>query len=365
MKREQTSLKNVKRILLIILSIFMCILMILVTFINIHINRKVDLHYCPQNIILLIGDGMGTDHILATKKELKKETMSMEEFPIHGKVSTFSKGFKTTDSAAAGSAMSTGKKTWNSVIAQEKNGVTNDTLIEKAIECGKSTGIITTAELYDATPAVFSSHTDSRNKHDEIIVQQINGSIDLLIGEGKRKYEEYIKKTNYIDKLFIDEISKLPSDSNQKIICAVEEIPAYKDEKNILLLCAQYALKTLSAKNNGFILIVEGAKIDKESHENNIQAMIQELNAFDETVKYCLDFAKNNANTCVMVTADHETGGLSVDKNDTIRNDLYSSDKHTNRLVDYYFYPADVAEIPYIIDNTYIFRLLAQIICDS
>ena len=108
--------------------------------------------------------------------------------------------------------------------------------------------------------------------------------------------------------------------------------------------------------------MIEGGKIDIESHNNDVLGMVEEVIAFDEVVEYCLNFAKKNGNTCVIVTADHETGGLKQLQNNDISNDLFTTTHHTNRMVNYYIYPADIAYLPRVIDNTYIYRLLYEII---
>lgn len=352
---------KLKKVFITSISTFLCLSIVVVSLTLFHINRNVDVHYHPKNIILLIGDGMGENHIKITKEALKKEQMNIESFPIQGRVTTFSKRFITTDSAAAASAMATGRKTLKHMLSQESNSIINESLTEIAISHNMGTGIITSTTLFDATPAAFSSHTSSRDNYEEIIEQQISSSIDILIGEGKEEYDKY-KKEIIKNKTYANSIQDLPENSDKKIICALTEIPAEKNGENVLLSCTKYTLEELSNNKNGFFIMIEGAKIDEESHQNNVEKMIKELTAFDEVVGYCLDFAQNSGDTCVIVTADHETGGLNLTKSDYISNDLYSSTHHTNRLVGYYLYPDNIANVPYVIDNTYIYRLIYEII---
>lgn len=359
---EKNMSKNkLKKIFIAIISIFLCLSIVFISLTVFHINRNVDIHYHPKNVILLIGDGMGENHIEITKEALKKDQMNIELFPIQGKVTTFSKNFINTDSAAAASAMATGKKTLNHMVAQEANSTINESLTEIAIRHNMKTGIISSSNLFDATPAAFSSHTYSRENYEDIIEQQISSSIDILIGEGKEEYDKY-KQDIIKNKIYSDNLQDLPENTNEEILCALTDISANKNGENVLLSCTKYTLKELSNNENGFFLMIEGAKIDEESHQNNVEGMIKELMAFDEVVGYCLDFAKNSGDTCVIVTADHETGKIALPNGRGINNDLFQSTSHTNRLVGYYLYPDNIAIVPSVIDNTYIYRLIYGVI---
>lgn len=353
---------TLRKIIFLVFTVILSCALIVAAALSYHVRRSPDIRWHPQNVILLIGDGMGPNHIEVAKKALNKKNLAMESFPIQGKVTTFSKGLKITDSAAAASAMATGKKTWNDMVSQEKDETKNENLTEIAIRYGMRTGVISSTNLYDATPAAFSSHTSSRENIDDIITQQIASEIDLLIGEGKKSYDSHLEKFEEHNKIYVNDIKELPNDISKNILCALPELPAEQEGENVLLSCTKYALKMLPNKEQGFFLMVEGAKIDLESHDNNINGMIKELKAFDEVVEYCLNYAKNDRDTCVIVTADHETGGLSFSPNKEISNDLYSTIYHTYTNVRYFFYPEKIAYIPSRIDNTFIFRMISSII---
>lgn len=190
--------------------------------------------------------------ILKQQKTSNLETLNMELLPLQGKVTTFSKYFKTTDSAAAASAMSTGKKTLNEMISQNDNSSINETLMETAIKQNMSTGIITSSYLYDATPAAFSSHTSSRKNYDEIIKQQIGSQINLLIGTGKKEYNNYIDTIKKSGKKYINEFESLPSDLSKNILCVFDDISSKNKKFNSLSDYTEYALEILSNNDNGF-----------------------------------------------------------------------------------------------------------------
>ena len=153
---------------------------------------------------------------------------------------------------------------------------------------------------------------------------------------------------------------------SKNFICAFDNISSNNELDNSLLSCSKYAIDVLSKSDENFFLIIEGGKIDWESHNNNIDNMINELLAFDDVVEYCLNYAKNQPDTCVLVTADHETGGLLLPKTGEIISDnLFTTSSHTGKLVEYYFYPEGINDMPYLIDNTYIYKLLYEIISNN
>lgn len=353
---------TLRKIIFLVFTVILSCAIIAGATLTYHVKRSPDVRWHPQNIILLIGDGMGPNHIEVAKKALNKKNLAMESLLIQGKVTTFSKGLRITDSAAAASAMATGRKTWNDMVSQEKDGMKNENLTEIAIRYGMRTGVISSTNLYDATPAAFSSHTSSRENIDDIIAQQIASEIDLLIGEGKQSYDSHLGKFEEHNRIYINDMKELPNDISKNILCALPELPAEQEGENVLLSCTKYALEMLPNKEQDFFLMVEGAKIDLESHDNDINGMIKELKAFDEVVEYCLDYAQSDRNTCVIVVADHETGGLSFSPNKEISNDLYSTIYHTYTNIKYFFYPENIAYIPNRIDNTYIFRMISSII---
>lgn len=365
MKRTNINKLIAQKIFIKIMLILFCIIFIITSLFTFHITRNVNLDSVPKNIILLIGDGMGENHIKIAKEKFNIDLLNMETLPQKGKVTTFSKKFKTTDSAAAASAIATGKKTYNKTISQNKNSSNNETITELAIKNKMNTGIITSAYLYDATPAAFSSHTSSRKNYDDIIMQQICSEINIMIGAGKKEYDKYdnFDKEN---KLYINNINDAPKNISKNFICAFDNISSNNELDNSLLSCSKYAIDVLSKSDGNFFLIIEGGKIDWESHNNNIDNMINELLAFDEVVEYCLNYAKNQPDTCVLVTADHETGGLLLPKTGEIISDnLFTTSSHTGKLVEYYFYPEGINDMPYLIDNTYIYKLLYEIISNN
>lgn len=309
-----------------------------------------------DNVILMIGDGMGANHIEVAKAYSGKENLIMETLAVNGEVSTFSKN-GTTDSAAAATAMSTGVKIYNGGIAMD-DGEDLQTLSEYAMAHGKSVGIICTEDLVGATPAGFSAHATSRSNYGAIAETQLESGIDLFMGGGKELYELFnVEKYGYD---YVNNMSDLDPAAD-KIFAAFTKVPATggSDETPLLKDLVSFAIDYLEDKSDdGYFLMIEGSHIDKKSHANEIEPMIAELLAFDDAVATVADMMSDK--TFLMVTADHETGDLLYKAGDDINNSLFHSGGHTNKNVRYFATP-QIDNLPDKIDNTniaYVFRQL-------
>lgn len=369
MKMSIKSIKQKKTIKWACLTLVLIILLTLTgtgIWAKIHISKIPAVNKTPENIILLIGDGMGVNHIEAGNIYQNKN-LAMASFPIQTMVTTFSKIWPITDSAASASAMATGKKTINSTVSQTITGKANQSITELASQHGMKTGVISSKAIYDATPAAFSSHAPNRKKTDLIIHSQIHSSVDLLMGAGKEAYAGYAEAITKNNKQLITAFESLPATYNKSVLFAVEEVLPIDQGINLLQEMTAYALDYLSACEKGFFLMVEGGKIDSKSHEKNLNGMLEELIAFDTVVQTALDFAKQNGNTLVIVVADHETGGLKIKphkgKVPTLEDFKFTSSQHTPKHVRAYFYPETVvADMPAKIDNTHIYQIMEQVI---
>jgi alkaline phosphatase len=345
------------------------------------------------SIILMIGDGMGFDHVkLARFVELgKNQNLSMESLDLNISVMTHNAFFETTDSAAAATAIATGVKTYNRRIAIGTDDSILETILEIAKELNKSTGLVTTTSIQHATPASFMTHVLNRNNYDEItrqIVEEAN--VDILLGGGLEDFStpqlEEMKSNGYS---FVENKTALEAISSGKVLgLFADGHLSYEQDRNFSLIPSLYymtrkAIEILNLDNDGFFLMVEGGRIDHGSHSNNKVNAILETIAFDLAVKEALDYVKNHSNTILIVTADHETGGLAYindnldttlpsainteDENRTIRitriNQLdvsWSTGGHTKRHVPFFACGDTFENISDVslIDNTDIFNVM-------
>lgn len=298
--------------------------------------------------------------------------MFMRSLGADGFVTTFSNNVGIpTDSAAAGSALATGQKFNNGEVARH-GGNNVKSIAEYAKEKGLGVGIVTTDNLYGATPASFSSHANNRGDTSEIIKGQINDVVDLYLGAGKDEYTKY--KSQFESKGFTfatslnDVNDVVESGLSNKLIMPFSSLPSEYGTADTPTLerCTEFALEFMEARfPGGYFLMIEGAHIDKKSHKNDIIPMTKYLKSFDNSIKIAYDRLKD-LDSAIIVTADHETGGLKYkdgETKDDIKNSLYTTKTHTDTNVKYFIFvkrlSADElkAIIPEKIDNTDVNRI--------
>jgi alkaline phosphatase len=279
----------------------------------------------PKNIILFIGDGMGLGQISALASIIPET--NFDRFKIVGLLKTHSADNYITDSGASATAYSTGVKTNNKFIALSPSGDTLKTVVEYAEEEGKSTGLVVTCQMTHATPASFAAHVDSRYKHDEIARQMASSSVDVLIGGAKEYFipqdREGSKRKDDLD--LMAQIGKRMSVISGKNEFEQDQMtqsfvylysmgtPGKRSERpHTLQMMTEKAIKALSQNKKGFFLMVEGSQIDWGGHDNDMNYLLSEMEDFDQAIGAGLDFALRDRETLVIVTADHETGGLAL-----------------------------------------------------
>jgi alkaline phosphatase len=300
----------------------------------------------PENIILFIGDGMGVGHITAGK--IARGNINLERFSVMGLVTTHSANRLITESAAAATALATGYKTNNRAISVSVDKEPLKTLFEYAKEQGKSIGVVVTSSVTGATPAAFLAHADDRRQQTDIAEQIANSDIDVLFGGGwayfvpaategsQRKDQKNLLATLETRMPLILTDDKLSAHSDTQKLAALLApggLPKAADRDYSLNRLIQSAIHILSKNPNGFVLMVEGSQIDWAAHEH----LIAELIDFDDAVGAGLDFAQKNRRTLMVVTADHETGGVAVHdgsvQNMQVDSTAFTTTGHTATMV--------------------------------
>ncbi len=295
-----------------------------------------------KNIILLIGDGMGPSQIKAGEI-YKGSSLTLQKFPYSTMVETVSLD-GTTDSAAAATAIATGERTENGRVGMKMNWLLGDyedisTIVDIATSLGKRTGILTTEELYGATPMGFSGHSLSRNNTEELLHSASNsGNVNLFASYTiSTTYSNILKNNGY---QIIDSVEKISESKEEKIFGSYNIQAKAKSmmagEQVAFDYLVTEALEYLSQDEDGFFLMAEGAHIDHGGHSNDIHYMLEELLAFDDGVQAALNWAKNKKDTVVIVTADHETGGLVLQS--TInKSNMFDISEANGRPAQYYW----------------------------
>lgn len=276
-------------------------------------------HKPIKNIIFLIGDGMGIAQIDAANKV--NSGLTLLNMKHIGLISNSSKDAYTTDSAAAGSALATGESNSNRHISISDDGKPYPSLTDFFHEKGYACGVVTLGNVADATPAAFYAHNVERDNADEITMELLKGNLDILVGSGINNFTKRDDDVNIISELkkkgydFTKSIDKIRK-SGEKVICIDEDMEKAADTLNIGLL-AKATRETIdklteNKESKGFFLMVEGAKIDYAGHSRCLPGSIVETLSFDMAISEALKFADKNGETLVIVTADHETGGLTL-----------------------------------------------------
>lgn len=275
-----------------------------------------------KNVILLIGDGMGLAQA-STAFYFQDEEPSFVRFPVIGLHRNPPTDALITDSAAGATALSTGYKSYNAAIGVDSNAVSRETILEMAAAQGKSTGVIATSSITHATPASFFAHTAHRDSAEAIASQLPYSPVGFFAGGGLQYFNQRSDKANYLDSLAaqgfmvnsetLERPAKLRPEGKYGYLLAPDGMPKMQEGRgDFLPRATQMALDYLSQDKDGFFLMVEGSQIDWGGHDNDAEYVIQETLDFDKAIGVALDFAEKNDNTLVIVTADHETGGMSL-----------------------------------------------------
>lgn len=360
----------------VVSAALVAILSVSLAFMGVALNRtknlyKTDfsgLHGLASKTVMFIGDGMGENHIKTTETYYGERAF-MRSLGADGFVTTFSNNVGIpTDSAAAGSALATGQKFNNGEVARH-GGNNVKSVAEYAKEKGLGVGIVTTDNLYGATPASFSSHANNRGDTSEIIKGQINDVVDLYLGAGKDEYTKYKSQFESKGFTFATSFNDVGgSVLNNKLIMPFSSLPSEDGTADTptLEMCTEFALKFMEARfPGGYFLMIEGAHIDKKSHKNDIIPMTKYLKSFDNSIKIAYDRLQG-FDSAIIVTADHETGGLKYkdgETKDDIKNSLYTTKTHTDTNVKYFIFVKGLsadelkAIIPEKIDNTDVNRI--------
>lgn len=295
----------------------------------------------PKYIFYLIGDGMGINHVNLTEMYLSEvqgkigtTPLVFSQFPHITFATTHSQSNGVTDSAAGGSALAVGKKTKNGVISMDSTGtIPYKSIAYAAKEKGMKVGITTSVSIDHATPAVFYANQPSRSNYYEIANEIPRSDFDFFAGSG------FLQPNHTYDNKEVPQIEGVLKDAGYTLVKGRKEFEKLKNKNKKIVLTnldgapidalnfsidqtkgdltlediTKSAIESLSDSKNGFFLMVEGGKIDWSSHSNDAATTVQEVLDFNKSVQLAYDFYKKHPNeTLIVITADHETGGLAI-----------------------------------------------------
>lgn len=292
-------------------------------------------------VFYFIGDGMGLNQVNTTEMYLGEkqgrigtEPLCFASFPVAGMATTFSASNSITDSSAGGTALATGVKTYNGAIGVDANKERVMSVAERAKRAGKKVGVTTSVSIDHATPAAFYGHQPDRSMYYEIALQLPEAGFDFYAGSGflkpARTFDKkdapsiypIFEQAGYTIARGLDEYKAKADDAGKMILMQKEganssSLPYAIDRREGDLTLAQItesAIDFLSRDNKkGFFLMVEGGKIDWACHSNDPATMVKEVIDMDNAVRVAYEFYKKHPKeTLIVITADHETGGLAL-----------------------------------------------------
>ena len=320
-----------------------------------------------KNVIFVVGDGAGFSQVTLSRIVIGglDYRLAIDQLPIQGASLTHPFGNVVTDSAAAGTAWATGNKTKNRYLSVDPNKDNLKTLPEILSEKGYLSGLVATSSITHATPAAFYAHIDSRYKEIEIANQLLESPIKVALGGGKEFFD--LDKVNAEHTLLLSKTELKSINSKSKIIGLFDEDGIKRSpEKPTQLDMTKFALSHLeqSTKNcSGFFLMSEGSQIDWAGHSNDTNYLINEFIDFDNTIKDLINFVTIDENTLLIVTADHETGGLQVLKQEKGKIIIqWLNGKHTAQPVTVHAYGPGANLFTGLMDNTEIHNKILEII---
>lgn len=299
-----------------------------------------------RNVIFLIGDGMGLSQI--TAGAYANRGLTLMNFNYIGLQRNNALGAFTTDSAAGGSALATGERHANRHIAMTEEGEAVPSLSDWFRGKGLPVGVVTLGNAVDATPTAFYGHSVERDNADELTRCLLDTPVDLLCGSGIRQFTERGDGIDLIGELsknyrFVRSIDEINA-AEGRVVCIDERMDEAAEESNLGLLAeaTRAAIDKLQERGDkGFFLMVEGAKIDYAGHSRCLPGSVIEMLSFDLAVAEALKFADENGQTLVVVTADHETGGLVLldgDEQSGRIMGVYTTDDHTPAMLPVFAY---------------------------
>lgn len=338
----------------------------------------------PENVILLIGDGTGLSQI-SSAYYFKQTEPNFSRFDHIGLIKTSSSREDITDSAAGATAFASGVKSYNGAVGVADDSTEVQTLVEIASSKNIKTGVIATSSIQHATPTSFYAHVINRGLYEDIAVDLADSDVDFFAGGGLKFFNKRKDGKNLLPQLEangfkLDTISLAPFEeiaqySKIGYLLAEDYMPPVAEGRgDFLPKATELGIQFLSREQGSdFFMMVEGSQIDWGGHANDADYLITELNDFDDAIGKALDFAEQDGNTLVIVTADHETGGFTLSsttkQSKTGREysdykeitGTFSTDGHSATLIPVFAYGPGAEKFSGIYENTEIFHKIMEV----
>lgn len=329
-----------------------------------------------KNVILMIGDGMSLMHVY-TAWSANRGKLWLENAQATGLSKTWAVKKLVTDSGSGGTSLATGVKTVYHAVGVDPEGRPLTSLVDVAKELGKDAGMAVTCRLWDATPCDFCCHNIDRDKEEELVGDYPTSGVDFVFGGGAQKFtnrkdgrdifKELQKKGYHVSRTLDDFFAY---DKNSRIFAVpYDKDTPLPDERGDLL--ARASLKGISLMNqnkNGFFMMIEGSQLDDYGHFNQLDLLMKETLDFDQTVGEVMKWAAKDGETLVVVTADHETGGLTLvngNKDEGRVECCFSTKDHSGAMVPVYAFGPGAENFTGIFENTDVFKKIKKLMTEG
>lgn len=337
-----------------------------------------------KNVILLIGDGTGLSQI-SSAFYFKETRPNYARFNTIGLIKTSSSREDITDSASSATAFASGVKTYNGAVGVADDSTEVKTLVEIVSPQQIKTGVISTSSIQHATPASFYAHVISRGHYEDITADMVDSEIDFFAGGGKKFFDKREDGRNLLkdlrsngfvlDTTALGDFEGIKQHSKMAYLLAETHLePVAEGRGDYLPKATELGIQFLNkdAEHPNFFIMIEGSQVDWGGHANDADYLISELIDFDNAIGKALDFAENDGNTLVIVTADHETGGFTLSstpkKDEDGRsysdyNELtgtFSTNGHSATLIPVFAYGPGANLFSGVYENTEIFHKILK-----
>lgn len=329
-----------------------------------------------KNVILMIGDGMSLMHVY-TAWAANRGKLWLENAQATGLSKTWAVKKLVTDSGSGGTSLATGVKTVYHAVGVDPEGKPLTSLVDVAKELGKDAGMAVTCRLWDATPCDFCCHNIDRDKEEELVGDYPTSGVDFVFGGGAQKFtnrkdgrdifKELQKKGYHISRTLDDFFAY---DKNSRIFAVPydKDTPLPDERGDLLARASMKGISLMNQNKNGFFMMIEGSQLDDYGHFNQLDLLMKETLDFDQTVGEVMKWAAKDGETLVVVTADHETGGLTLvngNKEEGRVECCFSSKDHTGAMVPVYAFGPGAENFTGIFENTDVFKKIKKLMTEG
>lgn len=329
-----------------------------------------------KNVILMIGDGMSLMHVY-TAWAANRGKLWLENAQATGLSKTWAVKKLVTDSGSGGTSLATGVKTVYHAVGVDPEGKPLTSLVDVAKELGKDAGMAVTCRLWDATPCDFCCHNIDRDKEEELVGDYPTSGVDFVFGGGAQKFtnrkdgrdifKELQKKGYHVSSTLDDFFAY---DKNSRIFAMPydKDTPLPDERGDLLARASMKGISLMNQNKNGFFMMIEGSQLDDYGHFNQLDLLMKETLDFDQTVGEVMKWAAKDGETLVVVTADHETGGLTLvngNKDEGRVECCFSTKDHSGAMVPVYAFGPGAENFTGIFENTDVFKKIKKLMTEG